>query len=184
MIRACRRLQDCAAAAAPRSDSRLCRHDRVAKANSQVDYEKLEYCIRNDLNYRAPRRMCVLDPLKVVISNFPEGQREEVAAADFPPDVNKPGTRPLSFRVRFTSSAATSRNIPQGIPPSVAGSGSAAPVFVYYTLRRCNKGRFRTSSAALQLRSTEPQRSVFTAGQRQHSLGGQSVGKAVRSATL
>jgi glutaminyl-tRNA synthetase len=69
----------------------------VAKANSQVDYEKLEYCIRNDLNYRAPRRMCVLDPLKVVISNFPEGQREEVAAADFPPDVNKPGTRPLSF---------------------------------------------------------------------------------------
>ncbi len=69
----------------------------VAKANSQVDYEKLEYCIRNDLNYRAPRRMCVLDPLKVVITNYPVGQSEDVEAADFPPDVGKPGTRPLRF---------------------------------------------------------------------------------------
>ncbi len=69
----------------------------VAKANSQVDFEKLEYCIRNDLNYRAPRRMCVLDPLKVMITNYPEGQTEEVSAADFPPDVNKPGSRTLLF---------------------------------------------------------------------------------------
>ncbi len=69
----------------------------VAKANSQVDFEKLEYCIRNDLNYRAPRRMCVLDPIKVVITNYPSGQSEEVEAADFPPDVGKPGSRPLRF---------------------------------------------------------------------------------------
>jgi glutaminyl-tRNA synthetase len=69
----------------------------VAKANSLVDYAKLEYCIRNDLNYRAPRRMCVLDPIKVVITNYPEGKTEELEAADFPPDVNKPGSHPMTF---------------------------------------------------------------------------------------
>lgn len=69
----------------------------VAKANSQVDYEKLEYCIRNDLNYRAPRRMCVLEPLKVIITNYPQGQTETVDAADFPTEVGKSGTRPLHF---------------------------------------------------------------------------------------
>ena len=69
----------------------------VAKANSLIDFAKLEYCIRNDLNYRAPRRMCVLDPIKVIITNYPEGQTEIVEAADFPPDVNKPGSHPMTF---------------------------------------------------------------------------------------
>lgn len=69
----------------------------VAKANSQVDYEKLEFCIRNDLNHRAPRRMCVVEPLKVVLTNYPDGQSEEVVAQDFPPDVNQPGSRALRF---------------------------------------------------------------------------------------
>lgn len=69
----------------------------VAKANSQVDFEKLEYCIRNDLNHRAPRRMCVLEPLLVVLSNYPQGQTEEVIAQDFPAEVNRPGSRSLRF---------------------------------------------------------------------------------------
>jgi glutaminyl-tRNA synthetase len=69
----------------------------VAKANSQVDFEKLEFCIRDDLNHRAPRRMVVLDPLKVVITNYPEGQTELLDAADFPPDVDLPGSRQVPF---------------------------------------------------------------------------------------
>jgi glutaminyl-tRNA synthetase len=69
----------------------------VAKANSVVDLGKLEYCIRNDLNFTAPRRMCVLDPVKVVLTNYPVGQVEQLEAADFPPDVDRPGTHSLAF---------------------------------------------------------------------------------------
>lgn len=48
----------------------------VAKANSSVDYAMLEYCIREDLKLKKPRIMAVLDPVKVVIDNYPEGQVE------------------------------------------------------------------------------------------------------------
>ncbi len=46
----------------------------VSKANSSVDYAMLEYCIREDLKMKKPRMMAVLDPIKVVIDNYPEGQ--------------------------------------------------------------------------------------------------------------
>ncbi len=69
----------------------------VAKANSRVDIALLEYCIRDDLNYRAPRVMCVLHPLKVVIANYPEGQVEELDAPYWPHDVPKEGSRPVPF---------------------------------------------------------------------------------------
>uniref|UniRef100_UPI004057C029 glutamine--tRNA ligase/YqeY domain fusion protein n=1 Tax=Agathobacter sp. TaxID=2021311 RepID=UPI004057C029 len=48
----------------------------VSKANSSVDYAMLEYCIREDLKLKRPRMMAVLDPIKVVIDNYPEGQTE------------------------------------------------------------------------------------------------------------
>ncbi len=48
----------------------------VAKANSSVDYAMLEYCIREDLKLKKPRMMAVLDPVKLVIDNYPEGQTE------------------------------------------------------------------------------------------------------------
>ena len=50
----------------------------VSKANSSVDYAMLEYCIREDLKLKAPRVMAVLDPIKVIIDNYPEGQTEEL----------------------------------------------------------------------------------------------------------
>jgi len=52
----------------------------VSKANSSVDYAMLEYCIRNDLKPKAPRVMAVLDPIKLVIDNYPEGQVEYLDA--------------------------------------------------------------------------------------------------------
>ena len=52
----------------------------VSKANSSVDYAMLEYCIREDLKLKRPRVMAVLDPLKLVIDNYPEGQTEELEA--------------------------------------------------------------------------------------------------------
>ena len=51
----------------------------VAKANSSVDYAMLEYCIREDLKLKKARMMAVLDPVKLIIDNYPEGQTEELS---------------------------------------------------------------------------------------------------------
>ena len=60
----------------------------VAKAYSVVDYELLEHCIREELNESAPRRIAVLRPLKVVITNYPEGKTEYFSVADHPQKEN------------------------------------------------------------------------------------------------
>lgn len=54
----------------------------VSKANSSVDYAMLEYCIREDLKMKAPRLMAVLDPIKLVIDNYPENQIEYLDASN------------------------------------------------------------------------------------------------------
>lgn len=68
----------------------------VSKANSSVDYAMLEYCIREDLKLKKPRMMAVLDPIKLVINNYPEGQVEEL---DVPNNLENPelGDRKVSF---------------------------------------------------------------------------------------
>ncbi|HDP75612.1 MAG TPA: glutamine--tRNA ligase/YqeY domain fusion protein [Bacteroidales bacterium] len=58
----------------------------VAKRDNVIDLSLLEFCIREDLNKRAERRMAVLNPLKVVITNYPEGQVEELEAVNNPED--------------------------------------------------------------------------------------------------
>jgi glutaminyl-tRNA synthetase len=68
----------------------------VAKANSVVDVGMLEFCIREELNRAAPRRMAVLRPLKIVIENYPEGVSEEIEAINHPDDVAA-GTRKIAF---------------------------------------------------------------------------------------
>ncbi|MFM2128699.1 MAG: Glutaminyl-tRNA synthetase [Pseudomonadota bacterium] len=68
----------------------------VAKANSTVEIQFLEFCVREHLNKTALRRMAVLDPVKVVIENYPEGQVEELDAVNNPEDANA-GTRPVPF---------------------------------------------------------------------------------------
>ncbi len=68
----------------------------VAKVNSTVDIAYLEYCLREDLNQRAERRMAVLYPLKVVIENYPEGEIEWFEADNNPEDPEA-GTRPVPF---------------------------------------------------------------------------------------
>ena len=50
----------------------------VSKANSSVDYAMLEYCIREDLKLKRPRVMAVLDPIKLIVDNYPEGKTEEL----------------------------------------------------------------------------------------------------------
>ena len=68
----------------------------VAKVEGTVEMALLEHCVREDLNKRALRVMGVLDPLKVVISNYPEGQTEELSAVNNPEDPEA-GTRKIPF---------------------------------------------------------------------------------------
>ncbi|MBV6488304.1 MAG: glutamine--tRNA ligase/YqeY domain fusion protein [Pseudorhodoplanes sp.] len=68
----------------------------VAKANSIVDANMFDFSVREVLNRTAERRMAVLRPLRVVIENYPEGQFEELEAANHPDDVNA-GTRKIRF---------------------------------------------------------------------------------------
>jgi glutaminyl-tRNA synthetase len=68
----------------------------VAKTNSTVDLAQLEYCVREDLNKRSPRVMAVLDPLKVVLTNYPEDRVEQLEAINNPEDAGA-GTREVPF---------------------------------------------------------------------------------------
>jgi glutaminyl-tRNA synthetase len=80
----------------PESIRTFCGRIGVAKRDSMVDVALLEHAIREDLNRRAPRVMAVLQPLKIVIDNFPEGQVEEVEAVNNPEDASM-GTRKVPF---------------------------------------------------------------------------------------
>ncbi|MBR7016298.1 MAG: glutamine--tRNA ligase/YqeY domain fusion protein [Lachnospiraceae bacterium] len=68
----------------------------VSKADSSIDYAMLEFCVRDDLKMKAPRMMAVLDPIKLVIDNYPEGQTEMLTAEN---NLENPelGTREVPF---------------------------------------------------------------------------------------
>ena len=80
----------------PESIQDFIRRVGVTKAEGIVEIELLEHCLRQDLNKRAPRVMGVLDPLRVVITNYPDGQIEELEAINNPEDEGA-GTRKLPF---------------------------------------------------------------------------------------
>ena len=69
----------------------------VSKANSIVDMSLLEHAVREDLNTRTPRVMAVLEPLKVVIENYPKGQEETFDVPYYKQDKTRTESRPLPF---------------------------------------------------------------------------------------
>ena len=80
----------------PEAIRNFCERIGVARRDSTVDMALLEYCLREDLNRRSPRVMAVLNPLKVVIENYPEGQVEMLEAVNNPEDPGM-GTRKVPF---------------------------------------------------------------------------------------
>ena len=68
----------------------------VSKADSTVDYDLLEACVRDNLNLNAKRAMAVLKPLKVIIDNYPEGKTEELEV-EYHPDHPEMGSRKITF---------------------------------------------------------------------------------------
>jgi glutaminyl-tRNA synthetase len=79
-----------------RSIRRFCERVGVTKVNSLSDIALLEHCVREDLNQRAPRAMAVLNPIRVVLENYPEDQVEELDAVNNPED-DSMGTRRVPF---------------------------------------------------------------------------------------
>jgi glutaminyl-tRNA synthetase len=69
----------------------------VSKANAVVDYQVLEYAVREEMNAATPRVMTILDPVKVVIENYPEGQTEEFDIPSYPQDKSRTETRKVPF---------------------------------------------------------------------------------------
>ena len=69
----------------------------VARRENIIDVGFLEFCVREDLNKRANRVMAVLDPIKLVITNYPEGQEETLVGENNPEAENNGGTRALPF---------------------------------------------------------------------------------------
>lgn len=80
----------------PKALRDLCQHVGIARTNSTVEIELLEHFIRQELNSTAMRVMGVLDPLPVVITNYPEGETEWLDAVNNPEDESA-GTRPVPF---------------------------------------------------------------------------------------
>ena len=80
----------------PEAIRSFCKRIGVSKTNGTTELQLLEYYIREDLNRRATRVMAVLDPLRVVIDNYPEGQVEHMEAVNNPEDETA-GTRSVPF---------------------------------------------------------------------------------------
>jgi glutaminyl-tRNA synthetase len=80
----------------PESIRAFCDRIGVAKMDSVIEMDVLEQCVREDLNRRAPRAMAVLRPLKVVLTNFPEGKVDELDAVNNPEDPSA-GARKVPF---------------------------------------------------------------------------------------
>ena len=97
----------------PESILNFCDSIGVAKANSIVDVAQLEFAIRDDLNTKVPRVMCVMDPLKVTITNY-KGS-ENIEASYYPHDVPKEGSRELPFSKEiYIDRADFDENPPKG----------------------------------------------------------------------
>ncbi len=75
----------------------FCEEVGVTRTESRVQLSQFEHAIRDDLNTKAPRVMAVLDPLKVVVTNFPEDETDWIEAPHWPRDIDKDGSRAVPF---------------------------------------------------------------------------------------
>ena len=124
----------------PEAIREFCHRIGVSKANSTVQLAQLEDAVRQDLNRHAPRVMGVLNPLRLVIENYPEGQVEELDAVNNPED-EAAGTRPVPF---LPGALYRARRLPRGPTQEVfsacARTGSALAIRLLRDLRGRRQG--------------------------------------------
>ncbi len=129
----------------------FCDRIGLAKRNSVVEVELLEHCLREDLNRRAPRFMGVLDPVKVVLTNWPEGKVEMLDAVNNPEDASQ-GTRAVPFSGTLFIDRDDFREVP---PPKYHRlfPGSEVRLRWAYVIR-CTDVVKDASGAVVELRCT------------------------------
>ena len=81
----------------PRAIRSFCTSIGTTKVDSTYEPEQLAFEIRRDLNHSAPRVMCVLDPLPIVLTNWPDESKEMLEAPHWPRDIDREGSRPVPF---------------------------------------------------------------------------------------
>ena len=81
----------------PEAIREFCETIGVARKDARVELAAFEHAVRNDLNTEVPRVLCVLNPLKIVLTNYPEDLVEDLDAPSFPHDVPKTGSRTMPF---------------------------------------------------------------------------------------
>ena len=106
----------------PEAIRSFCSMIGVAKTQSRDDVGKLSYAVRSDLNFRAPRAFAVVDPVRMVITNYPEELEEAFEAPRFPADVGHEGTRSMPFsRELFIERSDVHEDPPPGFHRLVPG---------------------------------------------------------------
>ena len=160
----------------PEAIRNFCHSVGIAKSDNTVEMGQLEYFIRDDLNPKAPRVLAVEHPLKVVITNYPEGRVEELEAPYYPHDV--PTGRvphPALLQGALHRAGRLSRRASQGLPPAGAGARGAAALRLHHPVRRGGEGprHRRGAGAALLLRPGHAQR---LRQNRQEGPGNHSMG--------
>ena len=168
----------------PESIRDFCARVGVAKKENVIDVGLLEHCVREDLNRRAPRAMAVLRPLKLVLTNYPEGQSEEMEVVNHPDDPAS-GTREVPFSREILHRA---RRLHGGsaeeVLPARARPRSAPAQRLSRDLHRGRQGRRRRDRrAALHLRSGDARRRCARRpqGQGDAALGvGRARGRRAR----
>jgi glutaminyl-tRNA synthetase len=123
----------------------------VSKTQGVIELGLLEYCLREDLNRRAERVMAVLNPLKVVITNYPEGQSEELDAVNNPEDPSA-GTRKVPFsRVLYIEQDDFRENPPKQYFRLAPGREVRLRYGYFITCREVGKD---SSGSVIELRCT------------------------------
>jgi len=129
----------------------FCNIISVAKRDSTIDMALLEHSIREDLNKHALRAMAVLNPVKVVITNYPEGQSEFLEAVNNPEDASA-GTRQIAFSRELYIEAEDFREVP---PPKYYRLSPGTEVRLRYAyIIKCEKVVKDTSGAIVEIHCT------------------------------
>ncbi len=142
----------------------------IAKSDSWIDYGILEDCLREDLNRRAPRRIAVLRPLKLIIENYPAGQEEECSAPNHPQQPEW-GSRPITFtRELWIDSDDFAENPPKGY---FRLSPGAEVRLRYAYIVKCTGVDKDASGKLIAIRCTyDPDSRSGTAGAQQRKVKG------------
>lgn len=123
----------------------------VAKSYSTVDIRLLEYCIREELNQKALRRMAVLDPITVVITNYPEGQTEKFPIANNPLSPEA-GTREVAFSGELYIEREDFAEVPPPKFQRLRPGGEVRLMGAY--IIRCNEVLHNEAGEVVELRCT------------------------------